>query len=369
MSRDNILLTPGPLTTTLRTKLAMLNDWGSWDQDFKNITAQLRESLLKIIKDEGDYAVIPMQGSGTFSVEAAIGTVVSKKDHLLVLDNGAYCKRMAAISEKMGIQTTVLSFPEAQSVDVETVEKALKSDSSITHVGLIHCETGTGILNPLQAISDLCRRKNIGLIVDAMSSFGAYPIEATTLQFDALIAASGKCLEGVPGMGFVFLRKAIIENCQDNSPSVALDLYDQYHYMEKTGQWRFTPPTHVVVALHEAILQFFEEGGQPTRLARYQANSNVLLEGMRQLGIQPFLQESDLSAIIITFLAPESAQYAFKTLYEVTKAEGFMLYPGKLTEVETFRIGSIGAINAVEMRQAVNAIAYALKEMGIVESI
>ena len=365
MSRDKILLTPGPLTTTLRTKLAMLNDWGSWDQDFKTITANLRQSLLKIIKDQGEYAVIPMQGSGTFSVEAAIGTVVPKKGHLLVLDNGAYCKRMAGISTKLGLKTTTLSFPESEKVDVNLVKKALEEHTDITHVGLIHCETGTGILNPLQEISDLCREKGVGLIIDAMSSFGAYPIEVTTLQFDALIAASGKCLEGVPGMGFVFLRKAIIEQCEHNSPSVALDLYDQYHYMEKTGQWRFTPPTHVVVALYEAILQFFEEGGQAARLARYKTNSRILLEGMKKLDIKPFLKEEDLSAIIITFLAPTSTKYTFKTLYDVAKEEGFMLYPGKLTEVETFRVGSIGAITSLEMRQAVNAIAYALEKMAI----
>ncbi len=365
MSRDKILLTPGPLTTTLRTKLAMLNDWGSWDEDFKQVTANLRQSLLKIIKNDGNYTVIPMQGSGTFSVEAAIGTVVPQNGHLLVLDNGAYCKRMAAISQKLGRETTTLSFSESEKVDVELVKTALNENPSITHIGLIHCETGTGIINPLQEISDLCREAGVGLIIDAMSSFGAYPIEVTTLQFDALIAASGKCLEGVPGMGFVFLRQAIIESCVDNSPSIALDLYDQYHYMEKTGQWRFTPPTHVVVALYEAILQFFEEGGQPARLARYQQNSQVLLEGMKALGITPFLDEADLSAIIITFLAPDSAQYDFKTLYDVAKKEGFILYPGKLTEIETFRVGSIGAISELEMRQAVNAIAYALQVMKI----
>ena len=365
MSRDKILLTPGPLTTTLRTKLAMLNDWGSWDEDFKKVTANLRESLLKIIQNTGDYTVVPMQGSGTFSVEAATGTVIPKEGHILVLDNGAYCKRMATISERLGRKTTLLSFSESESINPEAVKEALQNDSSITHIGLIHCETGTGIINPLQEISDICKASNVGLIVDAMSSFGAYPIEVTSLQFDALIAASGKCLEGVPGMGFVFLRKAIIESCKDNSASLSLDLYDQYHYMEKTGQWRFTPPTHVVVALHEAIIQFFEEGGQPARFARYQENSKVLLEGMRALGIKPFLNEADLSAIIITFLAPQSDKYDFKTLYDVTKAEGFMLYPGKLTEVDTFRVGSIGAIDTLEMRQAVNAIGFALQKMDI----
>src|SRR5699024_4280878 len=219
MSRDKILLTPGPLTTTLRTKLAMLNDWGSWDEDFKQITANLRQSLLKIIKNDGNYTVIPMQGSGTFSVEAAIGTVVPKNGHLLVLDNGAYCKRMATIRQKLGRETTTLSFSESEKVNVELVKKALNENPNITHIGLIHCETGTGIINTLQEISNLCQEAGVGLIIDAMSSFGAYPIEVTSLQFDALIAASGKCLEGVPGMGFVFLRQAIIESCVNNSPN------------------------------------------------------------------------------------------------------------------------------------------------------
>ena len=269
MDRDKILLTPGPLTTTLRTKLAMLKDWGSWDAEFNAVTASIRKSLLNVIHGADTHVVVPLQGSGTFSVEAAVATLVPAEGHLLVLDNGAYCKRAAKLATMMGRRCTLMPFDEAQAVSPSVVDQKLSADASITHVVLIHCETGAGVLNPLKAVADVCERHGKGLIVDAMSSFAAIEIDARTTRFDALVAASGKCLEGVPGMGFVFIRKAILQACEGRSPSLAMDLYDQYQYMEKTTQWRFTPPTHVVVALHEAIAQFEAEGGQPARLARY----------------------------------------------------------------------------------------------------
>jgi len=365
MDRDNILLTPGPLTTTLRTKLAMLKDWGSWDSDFNALTAKLRQQLLDIINDQGHYVVVPLQGSGTFSVEAAIATIVPRGGHLLVLDNGAYCKRMAKLSNMMGRKTTILSQIEQEPIDPDTVKAALQADPTITHVGFIHCETGTGIINPLVAISELCKAFNVGLIVDAMSSFGALPIDSQDVTFDALISASGKCLEGVPGMGFVFIRKAILAKCANNSHSLVLDLYDQHLYMERTGQWRFTPPTHVVAALAEAVQQFIEEGGQVARLARYTENCKILLDGLSEQGLKPFLNPDYISPIIITFLAPTSPNYDFKTFYNDIKSQGFMLYPGKLTDIETFRIGCIGAIGSKEIRQVVDTIKYCMQKMKI----
>ena len=364
MDRDKILLTPGPLTTTLRTKLAMLRDWGSWDADFNAITASVRKSLLAIIHGAETHVVVPLQGSGTFSVEAAVATLVPHDAHVLVLDNGAYCKRAAKLTSLMGRRCSLLPFDEAQQVSPEALEDRLHADASISHVVLIHCETGTGVLNPLQAVADVCQRHNKGLIVDAMSSFGAIEIDARTTRFDALIAASGKCLEGVPGMGFVFIRKEILDACAGRSQSLAMDLHDQYVYMEKTTQWRFTPPTHVVVALHEAIAQFEAEGGQPARLERYSRNYEALVMGLAALGLRPFLDRAIQSPIIVTFHAPADPRYLFKTFYEATRAHGFILYPGKLTAVETFRVGCIGAIGPNEMRQAVQAIERALDEMG-----
>ena len=365
MDRDKILLTPGPLTTTLRTKLAMLRDWGSWDADFNGVTASLRRSLLQIVHGADSHVVVPLQGSGTFSVEAAVATVVPRDGHVLVLDNGAYCKRAAKLTTMMGRRCTVLAFDEAQTVSAVALDEKLQSDASISHVVLIHCETGAGVLNPLQSVADVCEKHGRGLIVDAMSSFGALEIDARKTRFDALVAASGKCLEGVPGMGFVFIRKAILDGCAGNSQSLAMDLYDQHVYMEKTTQWRFTPPTHVVVALAEALKQFEEEGGQPARLARYTANCEVLVKGMAALGFEPFLDPAVQAPIIVTFHAPDHPNYQFKPFYEAAKRHGFVLYPGKLTQIETFRVGCIGAIGPDEMRQAVQAIHMAMQEIGI----
>ena len=365
MSHDRILLTPGPLTTSLQTKLAMLRDWGSWDTEFNAVTARVRQSLLRIVHGEDSHVVVPLQGSGTFSVEAAVATVVPRGGHVLVLDNGAYCKRAAKLTTMMDRRCTVMPFADHEPVSPAALREKLGSDTGITHVVLIHCETGAGVLNPLPDVAAACAEFGRGLIIDAMSSFAALEIDARSTRFDALIAASGKCLEGVPGMGFVFIRKGILDACAGNSQSLAMDLHDQYLYMEKTGQWRFTPPTHVVVALAEAIAQFEAEGGQPARLARYTRNYETLVSGMRALGFKPFLDPVVQAPIIVTFHAPAHPNYDFKRFYDAAKARGFILYPGKLTQIETFRVGCIGAITPVEIEQAVHAVALALKDLGI----
>jgi 2-aminoethylphosphonate-pyruvate transaminase len=282
-----------------------------------------------------------------------------------VPDNGAYCKRAARLATLMGRQVSVMAVPEDRPIGAADVEARLAADPSITHVVLIHCETGTGIENPLAEVAAVCERRGKGLIVDAMSSFAALPIDARKVRFDALVAASGKCLEGVPGMGFVFIRKAVLDGCAGRSHSLAMDLHDQHVYMERTGQWRFTPPTHVVAALDEAMTQFIEEGGQPARLARYSANCKTLVDGMARLGFRPFLAPAVQAPIIVTFHAPADPKYDFKRFYDGAKQRGFILYPGKLTQIETFRVGCIGAIGPNEMRQAVEAVADTLREMGI----
>ncbi|NWG73938.1 MAG: 2-aminoethylphosphonate--pyruvate transaminase [Rubrivivax sp.] len=365
MDRDRILLTPGPLTTTLRTKLAMLHDWGSWDADFNAVTASVRRRLLDVVHGHETHVVVPLQGSGTFAVEAAVATVVPRDGHVLVLDNGAYCKRAAKLTEMMGRRCSVMSFPEDEPVSAAALDARLKAVGSVTHVILVHCETGAGVINPLDEVAAVCERHGKGLIVDAMSSFAALPIDARRVRFDALVAASGKCLEGVPGMGFVFIRCAVLDGCAGRSHSLAMDLHDQHVYMERTGQWRFTPPTHVVAALSEALAQFEEEGGQPARLARYEDNCRTLVDGMRSIGLEPFLAPRHQAPIIVTFHAPDHPAYDFGRFYAAAKQRGFVLYPGKLTTVETFRVGCIGAIGRLEMQQAVHAVAEALREVGI----
>lgn len=365
MDRDRILLTPGPLTTTLRTKLAMLRDWGSWDGEFNAVTARVRSQLLEIVHGNPDHVVVPLQGSGTFAVEAAVATLVPRDGHVLVLDNGAYCKRAARLTQMMGRRVTVVAFDESEAVSAAGLEAALGAHPDVTHVIVVHCETGTGVLNPLEAIAAACERAGKGLIIDAMSTFGALPIDARSLRFDAAVAASGKCLEGVPGMGFIVLRKEALERCAGNSQSLAMDLFDQHAYMERTGQWRFTPPTHVVVALAEALAQYQAEGGQAARLARYRANCEALVQGMRALGFEPFLRAELQAPIIVTFHAPADPAYEFRRFYDLARERGFILYPGKLTQLETFRVGCIGAIGPNEMRQAVEAVADVLRAMGV----
>jgi len=360
-----ILLTPGPLTTSDRTRNAMLRDWGSWDSDFNRITARIRERVLDIVHGKGTHECVPMQGSGTFSVEAAVGTLVPRDGHVLVPSNGAYCQRLARICRVLGRKVTTIDYTEDRQVQPDDVERALAADPSITHVAVVHCETGAGVLNPLHEIALVAARHGCGLIIDAMSSFGAIEIDARKTPFDAVVAASGKCLEGVPGMGFVVIKRSTLEKCEGNCHSLSMDLYDQWVYMEKTTQWRFTPPTHVVAALDTAIAQYIEEGGLAARGGRYARNCKALIEGLASLGIRSFLESAIQAPIIVTFHAPDDANYDFKTFYQEVKKRGYILYPGKLTQVETFRVGCMGHFGEAGIPGAVAAIGETLKAMGI----
>jgi 2-aminoethylphosphonate-pyruvate transaminase len=343
----------------------MLSDWGSWDGAFNTLTASVCRDLVAIVDAQREHVCVPLQGSGTFAVEAALGTLVSKGGKVLVPDNGAYCKRIVRMLGYLGREAVVLPHSEQEPADPARIDTALTADPAITHVAQVHCETGTGILNPLSAIATIVAHHGRGLIVDAMSSYGAIPIDARNIEFDALIAASGKCLEGVPGMGFIIARRTVLERSTGNSCSLAMDLLDQWQYMQKTGQWRFTPPTHVVAALRAAIDQYQTQGGLPARLARYSENCDTLVSGMRALGFKTFLPDALQAPIIVTFHSPPDPAYDFSQFYRRVRERGFLLYPGKLTAVDTFRVGCIGAIGADTVRQAVAAIADALREMGV----
>lgn len=365
IDRDPLLLTPGPLTTTLRTKQAMLHDWGSWDAAFNAITARVCRALVDIVHGADSHVCVPLQGSGTFAVEAALGSLVPRDGKVLVPDHGAYCARILKILAMIGRAAVPLPSPEHLAMDPAAIDAALAADPAITHVAVVHCETGTGILNPLPAIAEVVAARGRALLVDAMSSFGAVAIDARQLRFDALIAASGKCLEGVPGMGFVIARTEALAASAGRSHSLALDLHDQWAYLQRTGQWRFTPPTHVVVALAEALQQFHEEGGQAARGARYAANGQRLIEGLRRLGLRPFLAAAVQSPIIVTVHAPDHPAWHFPTFYQGVRERGHILYPGKLTQVETFRVGCIGALTPFDIDMVVQAIASTLTAMGI----
>ena len=360
--KEPVLLTPGPLTTSSATKLAMVRDWGSRDTGFIEINRRVRAMLLDVVGLKESHVCVPLQGSGTFVVEAMLGTLVPKDGHVLVPLNGAYCKRIQRICGILGRKATVLEFEEREPVKPAAVDAALARDPSITHVALVHCETSTGVLNPLAEIAAVVARHKKSLLVDAMSSFAAVPIEGAC---DALVAASGKCLEGPPGMGFALIRKTVLEKCAGNSPSLVLDLHDQWVNMEKTAQWRFTPPTVIVAALHAALEQFVAEGGRAARGARYRRNCEVLIEGMTRLGFKLFLDPRHQAPVIVTFHAPSDPNYDFQKFYDRVREKGFVLYPGKLTQVDTLRVGCIGAIDEHVIRAAVHAIADTVAEQNI----
>jgi 2-aminoethylphosphonate-pyruvate transaminase len=360
--KEPILLTPGPLTTSTATKLAMVRDWGSRDTGFIELNRRVRQMLLDVVGVRETHVCVPLQGSGTFSVEAMLGTMVPKNGHVLVPLNGAYCKRIQRICSILGRKTASIEYDEREPVRPADIDAALSKDPSITHVALVHCETSTGVLNPLHEISEIASRHRKSLLVDAMSSFAAVPIEG---QFDALVAASGKCLEGPPGMGFALVKRTSLERCAGNSHSLVLDLHDQWVNMEKTAQWRFTPPTVIVAALHAALEQLAAEGGRAARGARYRRNCEVLIEGMTRLGFQLFLDPKHQAPVIVTFLAPSDPNYDFQKFYDRVREKGFVLYPGKLTQVDTLRVGCIGAIDEHAIRAAVHAVADTVAEQGI----
>jgi len=366
-AQDPILLTPGPLTTTLQTKQAQLRDYGSRDSAFIDMTASLITQLNDIAHGGDDHVCVLMQGSGTFSVEAALGTLIPKNGHALICINGEYGKRIAKICDIIGRRHTILQSAEDRPTTAKMVDEALAADPSLTHVSIVHCETSTGILNSLEEIAAVVATHKRGLFIDAMSSFGALDIDARKIRFDGVVAASGKCLESVPGMGFAILRKAALEQCKGNCHSLALDLYDQWQAYQRTKQWRFTPPTTVVAALAEALKQFQAQGGVAGRGARYRKNCAALIEGMEKLGFVSFLPRTIQAPIITTWYAPSDPKYNFEVFYNKVRERGFTLYPGKLTQVETFRVGCIGAIGETEMKQAVDAIAAIVKEMGITQ--
>jgi len=365
LGNDPVLLTPGPLTTTQATRQAMLRDWGSWDAAFNAMTADVCRDLVSLVNGAATHVCVPLQGSGTFAVEAALGTLVPRDGRVLVPNNGAYCARIVRILQVLGRDYCELPLADHEPVTAALIDAALARDPGITHLAQVHLETGTGLLNPLQEIAEVCAKRGVGLIVDAMSSFGALAIDVASTPFDALISASGKCLEGVPGMGFALVRKTLLENAQGRCHSLALDLYEQYVYMQKTTQWRFTPPTHVLAALHAALAQFHAEGGQPARGARYRRNCATLVEAATELGLKPYLPAAIQAPVIVTFHAPADPHYDFPGFYTRVRDAGYILYPGKLTHVETFRVGCIGAIDHHEIRHAVAAMGQALRDMGV----
>ncbi|MGJ8569344.1 MAG: 2-aminoethylphosphonate--pyruvate transaminase [Hoeflea sp.] len=363
---EPFLLTPGPLTTAFSVKEAMLRDWGSWDGDFRAMTKSVCDQLVALAGDvAGEFDCVPIQGSGSYCVEAMLGTFVPRDGKVLVLANGAYGLRAAETMRYLDRAYTLIDKGDYMPPRGDEVAAALAADPEITHVIAIHCETSSGILNPVAEISEATYAAGRKLLVDSMSAFGAIDLDVCRIRLEAMVSSANKCIEGVPGFGFVIARKTELEACKGNSHSLSLDIHAQWANLEKTGQWRYTPPTHVVAAFLEALRLHAEEGGVAGRGARYTNNRDVMVAGMRDLGFETLLKDRWLSPIIVTFFCPADPKFVFTEFYERMKNKGFIIYPGKLTVVESFRVGCIGRMDAAIMTRVVEAAKEALAEMGV----
>ncbi len=365
-----LLLTPGPLSTSRTVREAMGTDYSTWDVDYNERVQRVRRRLVALVVGRdvplNDYTSVLMQGSGTFAVEATVGSVVPRDGKLLVVDNGAYGARIATIAQRLGIDHTVVKQSETEPADLHQLDAALKNDSAITHVAIVHCETTTGLLNPVEEAGAIVRRHGRTYIVDAMSSFAGVPITMLQLQADYLIASSNKCVQGTPGFGFVIARRAELEATQGFARSLALDLYDQWHEMEtKGGKWRFTSPTHVVCAFDRALDELDDEGGVAARHERYANNQRLLADGMTSLGFRLLIDPAHQSPIITSFQYPDDAGFDFQTLYDKMKSRRYVIYPGKVSVAPCFRIGTIGHVFAEDITDLVQQVGEVIEEMGV----
>ena len=350
------LLTPGPLTTTIGVKEEMLFDRCTWDDEYKNMTQKIRRQLLEIASvSPNRYTTVLMQGSGSFGVEAVFTTCIGAEDKCLIITNGAYGQRMVTMAKYIGIHHVVHSVQYDTIPDANDIKTILANDIAITHIAMVHCETTTGILNPLTDIAAICKEYRKTFIVDAMSSFGGIKINVQELGIDYLISSANKCIQGVPGFCFVVAKLEKLLKCQGQSRSLSLDLYDQWENMDKDGKWRFTSPTHVVAAFSKALDELVVEGGVSERNKRYTENNKILREKLKNIGIAAYINEEYQSPIITTFLFP-TEKFDFNTFYNYVKNKGFVLYPGKLTDVDTFRIGNIGEIYEQDILQLCDII-------------
>jgi 2-aminoethylphosphonate-pyruvate transaminase len=355
-----LLLTPGPLSTSPTVRAAMLRDWCTWDDDYNlGVVTPIREGLVQLAsatKPE-DYTAVLMQGSGTFSVEAMIGSTVPHDGKLLVLANGEYGNRLGRIAQTLKINTVIHDSGELAPPDLGKLEATLAGDSALTHVVCVHSETTTGMLNPLAEIARLAKRHGKVFLVDSMSAFGGVPLDLAELGIDFLVSSANKCIQGVPGFGFVIARRAELEKCKGRARSLSLDLYDQWQGMEKGhGKWRFTSPTHVVRAFAQAMKELGEEGGVAARHARYCENQRRLVKGMERLGFRCVLPHELHSPIITGFHSPDHPEYSFRKFYDHLKAHGFVIYPGKVTNIDSFRIGTIGHVFPEDIDRLIVAV-------------
>lgn len=364
--QEPLLFTPGPITTSSTVKGEMLRDVGSRDTEFIEMVGDIRRRLVVIAGASANtYTAIPMQGSGTFGLESVLASTVPPDGKVLVIVNGAYGRRIVQMAEMLKIPTAVLEVAEDRTPRPANVDAILTEDASITHVSLAHCETSTGIINPVAEIGEVVNRHRRHYFVDAMSSFGGVPLNVNETHIDYLVSSANKCLEGVPGFSFVVARIDALTSTKGHARSLSLDLLAQYEGLETSGQFRFTPPTHAMRAFHRALEEHDAEGGVGGRAARYRANKEVLVSGTRQLGLVEYLEPADQSDIITSFRFPDHPKFDFDVFYQRLGSRGFVIYPGKVSDADCFRIGTIGRIFPKDVRSLLEEVGEVLNEMGV----
>lgn len=361
-----LLLTPGPLTTSKTVKQVMMQDYCTWDADYNRIVADVCGRLVRLAGGGEDYTSVLMQGSGTFAVEATLGSVIGPDGKVLVVSNGAYGRRIAQIAQRLRIDQVVIEQPEVEPADPGRVEEALCSDRGISHLAMVHCETTTGLLNPAAEVGALARKYGKIFILDAMSSFGGVTMTIEGVGAHYLVSSANKCIQGVPGFGFVIAHRRTLEKTSGWARSLSLDLFDQWHTMEtQSGKWRYTSPTHTVRAFARALNELDEEGGVEARSERYAENHRLLVEGMERIGFPALILPRHQSHVITSFLYPDDPKFTFQSFYDAMKARRFVIYPGKVSHADTFRIGTIGHVFPDDIRQLVDRVAEVVAELGI----
>jgi len=368
MSRDRtapLLLTPGPVSVSMTTKTVMLQDRASGGDEFQADLACARDYMVSLVGGQGAYTAVPLPGSATYANEAVITGLVPPGGKLLIHTNGVYGDRLIEICAHARIAHATIRTPPFTPPTADQFEAAILADPAITHVMVVHCETSTGVLNPIEAIADVCRKHTKGLFIDAVASFGAIPIDAKRLGFQAVTVSSNKCMQGVPGIGWTVVQKTALENAKSHCRPLVLDLWDQNQHMDRTSAFRFTPPTQVLAAFAQACREHAEEGGTLARLERYRRNWRRLVDGMRQMGFATVVPDECASPIVATFHNPDDPAFSFNALFEGMKRRGFIIFPGRLALADTFRIGCMGDVTEADMADAMTAVAETMHEMGI----
>jgi len=374
-----ILFTAGPLSTSRTVREAQLDDYGSRDKAFVNAIKEMREGVLEVAEaPSAEWSTIPMQGSGTMGIEAVINSITKNplnatgaKEKFLVIRNGAYSSRMASIIAKRGTPLVTFDTEEGQEIDLIKLQELMKADPSITQVGMVHCETSTGMFNPIHGIAALTRKHlpKATIFVDAMSSFGGVEFRTPDVC-DVLVTSANKCIQGVPGFSIVVAKKSLLEQSRGNSPSFTLDIVSQFDGLEKSGQFSQTPPVQAIVAFHQALKEHKAEGGVAARSKRYQANNDYIADQMTSLGFKLFLDRTKPSFghIITAYHAPSKANspnWDFMKFYDELKEGGFVIYPGKASAADTFRIGALGDIHLPDCKALMEEVKTVLKRMDV----